>query len=98
MRGLLRLRIAELDENGVGLDRRSGQHDDALDGSVGQRRDPANLIGHQHAGAAHVAQHRSALHRFNPQPAGFDGRRSRLEARERDGGNDDQQARRRRPQ
>ena len=89
--GLLRLRIAELDEHGIGLDRSSGQHDHALDGSVGQRGDPANFIGHEHAGASHVAQHGSALHRFNPQPAGLDSRRSRLESREGNSRNKDQQ-------
>ena len=84
-----RLRITQLHEDSVGLYRRSRQHDDALHGSVGKRRDPANLIGHEHAGAVHVAQHGSTLHRLNPQPASFDRWRRRLEAGEADGSNDD---------
>jgi hypothetical protein len=92
--GLLCLGIAQLDEHGIGLDRSAGQHDDTLDGAVGERGDPANLIGHQHAGAAHVAQHRSALDGLNPQPAGLDGRRGRLQARESHGCDQDQERRR----
>ena len=81
-RGLLRLRIAELDKDGICLDRRAWQHDDTFDGAVGESGDPADFIRYQHACTAHVAQHGPPLYRLDPQAAGLDSGRGRLESSE----------------
>ncbi len=88
-RCLLGLGIAQLEQHCVGFHGSSGQDDHTFDSSIGQRRDPADFIGNQNSGAAHLPQHRPALDRLHPQAAGFDGRRGRFQPRERNGGDHD---------
>ena len=49
-----------------------------------RRRNPADVFRHQRAEAAHLPDHRPALHRIGPERRGFDRRRRRLQPREAD--------------
>ena len=81
-RGLLQLGVAQLEDHGGGGDEGAGADDDPLDGAVGSGRDPADLLRDQRPGAAHLPDHRAALHRVQIDRVAIDARRRRLEARD----------------
>ena len=81
-RGLLQLGVAQLEDHPGGGDEGAGSDDDPLDGAVGGGRDPPDLLRDQRAGAAHLPDHRTALHRVQIDRVAVDARRGRLQARD----------------
>ena len=53
---LIELRIDELQDHGVRLHRRARVEEDPLDASLGRGGDPADVLRHERAGTAHLAQ------------------------------------------
>ena len=82
---LLHTLVAQLQNLGVRFDDGAGQREDPLDAPIGGRGDPADVLGHQRAGAAHLAEHRAPLDGVGPHRAELHGRRRRLQLRETDG-------------
>jgi hypothetical protein len=84
--GVLRLRqqlgVAELEDHRVGLDDRAREQDPPLDARLGERWNPADVLGHERPEAAHFAHHLAALHRVDHDCRPLDGRGRRLEARD----------------
>ena len=66
----------------AGGDEGAGADDDPLDGAVSGGRDPADLLGDQGAGAAHLPHHRATLHGVEVDGVAVDARRGRLQARD----------------
>ena len=64
----------------------AGAKDDALDAALrgGRNQAPGLVDRHQRAEAAHLTQHRAAFDRIHPHGRALDGRRRRLEPREDD--------------
>ncbi len=84
-RFLLDLRVAQFEDDGLGLHLRAWTQQDSLDAAVSVGRQPAGVLGDERAEAADLAHERPALHRVDEQRGAIDGRRRRLHARERDG-------------
>ena len=82
---LLHALVAQLQNIGVGFDDGAArQRDDPLDRGFGGRGDPADVFGHQRAGATHLAEHRAPLDGVAPIVARLHGRRRRLQLRQTD--------------
>ena len=81
---VFQLRAAEDHHDGIGLHGRAGTDQDALHPSIGGGGDEHGVFGNQRAQAAHLAQHRTALHRVRPQRRHLDARRGGLQLREPD--------------
>ena len=73
----LDVRVHELEQHGLLVDRLAGVDEDALDASGRDRRDPADAFGNERAAAAHLTQHRAPAHLVDPQRRALDGRRGR---------------------
>ena len=78
----LYVRVAQLQDHGVGLDRFAGIEKTLLDPPRGQRGNPANLLGHQRPRPPHVDHERAALEIRHQQRPGVDLRGCRLESHE----------------
>ena len=81
----LQLRVRQLEDHRVGLDLGAGKQHEPLDPALGLGGDPADLLGHQGAEAAHLSQHLAALDRVDPDRGPLDAGRGGLEAREAEG-------------
>ena len=90
-RRLLRLRVAELEKNGVRLNRCPGLNQHAFHAAVGQCRDPTNFVRDKDAVSANLPEHRPALYAVDPQRAAFNGRRRGFQAGERHRGYHEEQ-------
>ena len=86
---LFELGIAHLQDHGVGLDVRAGQHQDPLDTGIGARGEPPDFHRDESPRPPHLPQHRAAGNAVHPDGRPVDGRGRRLETRHPDG--DDQE-------
>jgi hypothetical protein len=82
----LHVGVGELGQHGAGLHRGAGQHQLALHAAGHDGGDPADVLGDQGAGAAHLAQHVAAAHRVGPHGGALHGGGGRVKAGERHGG------------
>ena len=82
--------IGEFQDDRVRRHRGAGFDDDALDVRGGFGGDPADLLRHQRARAAHLAQQFAALHGVDEDAALFDGGKGRAELGEADAGGGEQ--------
>ena len=85
---LLEIRIAELQDYGVGRHGRTRSKDDPLDATLGRRRNPADLLGDERTGAANLPEHRAALDGVDPDRRAIDGGRRGLQLRDPDSDED----------
>ena len=79
---LIELRVEELEDHAVGGDRRSRVEQDAFDAPLRGGGNPADVLRHQRAGAAHFAEQRAALDGIDPERGALDAGSGRLEPRE----------------
>ena len=82
--------IGKLEDHGVRLHDGAGLDDDVLDVRGGLGGDPADLLGHQRAGAAHFAQKLAALDRVDQYARTLD-RRDRGTERRKSGDGDEKE-------
>ena len=82
---LIQLWIDELQNHAVGSHRRARVEQNPVDPPLGRRRNPADLLRHQRAGAPHLSQQGTALDHVDPERGPLHRRSRRLEAREADG-------------
>ncbi len=87
--GLLQIRVAQLQNDGVGRNLRTRPQQDALDPPLGGGRNPPDVFRDERAGPADLAQHLPPLHAVDPDGSTLDGRRRRLEPRHPDRHEDD---------
>jgi hypothetical protein len=83
------VRVSQLEQDRAGIDRRSRTHQDSLDAAGGERRDVADLLGHELPRSPHLAEHRSSLHLVDRERGALHAGSRGLDARERDGREDE---------
>ena len=81
--GLLEVRAGEFHDQRVGLDVGAWPNDDLFDPAILGRGDPANVFRHERAESAHLAKHRSALHRVDPDRRAIHAHGGRFQPRNR---------------
>ena len=88
-RGLLDLRVAQLEDHAVRRHVGAGEDDDPLHASFGDGGDPAGVLRHERAEAAHVDDERAPLHGVQEDGRALDFGRRRLKARQAEGNQED---------
>ena len=82
VRRLLEFRAGQFQNHRVGFHLRARPNDNFFHAAFGVCRNPANLFRHERAQSAHLAHHRSALHRIDPNRRAIHARHGRLETRQ----------------
>jgi len=79
---LIQLSVDELQNHAVSLHRGARVEEDAFDPPLGRRGNPTNVLGHERAEAAHLAQEGPALDGVNPDRRALDAGRRGLQTRQ----------------
>ena len=90
-RGLFDFRAGQFNQHRIGFDACTGTNHNRVDATFSARCDPANLFRHEQAEAAHLAHHRPALHRVDPDRRAIDARHRRLQFRKANRDRDEQE-------